>query len=151
MILKVRLGPLRQRWVAEHGGIISSCQFRDIQVEGPFAYWEHTHRVEPGDTASCTLEDHIRYAVPLGYLGRAAAGWMVRRKLERMFDYRHRVTRQDVVAHMACGERKPMNVLVTGSTGLVGSAVVAFLASDRASLMTGACVNVDGCQSRSNI
>lgn len=31
------------------------------------------------------------------------------------------------------------------------SAVVTFLASARASLMTGACVNVDGCQSRSNI
>lgn len=29
--------------------------------------------------------------------------------------------------------------------------VVVFLASDRASLVTGACVNVDGCQSRSNI
>jgi 3-oxoacyl-[acyl-carrier protein] reductase len=31
------------------------------------------------------------------------------------------------------------------------SAMVTFLASDRASLMTGACVNVDGCQSRSTI
>jgi 3-oxoacyl-[acyl-carrier protein] reductase len=31
------------------------------------------------------------------------------------------------------------------------SAMVTFLASVRASLMTGACVNVDGCQSRSNI
>ena len=29
--------------------------------------------------------------------------------------------------------------------------VVVFLASDRASLVTGTCVNVDGCQSRSNI
>lgn len=31
------------------------------------------------------------------------------------------------------------------------SAMAVFLASDKASLMTGACVNVDGCQSRSNI
>ncbi|MBM3226699.1 MAG: SDR family oxidoreductase [Candidatus Tectomicrobia bacterium] len=31
------------------------------------------------------------------------------------------------------------------------AAMVTFLASERASLMTGACVNVDGCQSRSNI
>lgn len=31
------------------------------------------------------------------------------------------------------------------------AAMVVFLASDRASLMTGACINVDGCQSRSNI
>jgi len=31
------------------------------------------------------------------------------------------------------------------------AAMVIFLASERASLMTGACINVDGCQSRSNI
>lgn len=31
------------------------------------------------------------------------------------------------------------------------SAMVVFLASERASLMTGTCINVDGCQSRSNI
>jgi len=31
------------------------------------------------------------------------------------------------------------------------SPMVVFLASERASLMTGACINVDGCQSRSNI
>lgn len=31
------------------------------------------------------------------------------------------------------------------------AAMIVFLASERASLMTGACVNVDGCQSRSNI
>ncbi len=31
------------------------------------------------------------------------------------------------------------------------SAMVTFLASERASLMSGACINVDGCQSRSNI
>ncbi len=31
------------------------------------------------------------------------------------------------------------------------SALVVFLASERASLMTGACINADGCQSRSNI
>jgi 3-oxoacyl-[acyl-carrier protein] reductase len=31
------------------------------------------------------------------------------------------------------------------------SAMVVFLASERATLMTGACINVDGCQSRSNI
>jgi 3-oxoacyl-[acyl-carrier protein] reductase len=29
--------------------------------------------------------------------------------------------------------------------------MVVFLASQRGSLMTGACINVDGCQSRSNI
>jgi uncharacterized protein len=45
--LNMRRGPFRRRWIAEHRDYQEGVQFRDIQVVGPFARWEHTHRVEP--------------------------------------------------------------------------------------------------------
>jgi ligand-binding SRPBCC domain-containing protein len=92
MTLEVQFGPLRRRWVAQHVNFQPGRQFRDVQIEGPFARWEHTHTVEPDGRSACYLEDRIEYALPLGWLGRLLAGRFVRKKLDRLFAYRHRVT-----------------------------------------------------------
>ena len=66
--------------------------FRDEQIKGPFASWQHTHIFEPAGPSACYLEDRVEYSVPLGVLGRMVAGRFVRRKIERLFAYRHEVT-----------------------------------------------------------
>ena len=126
VVLRMGSGPLAMRWVAEHQDYIEGEQFRDVQVAGPFARWEHTHRVTPVDIDTCCLEDHIEYAMPYGALGALLGGQLVRRRLARLFDYRHRVTAQDAAAHARAGGQR-MKVLVTGSTGLIGSALVSLL------------------------
>lgn len=123
----LRVGPLGQRWVAGHHGAVSGREFHDRQVSGPFALWEHSHRLEPEGPASCTLEDRIDYALPLGAVGELAGGRAVRSLLDRMFTYRHRVTADDLAAHARCREGRPMKVAITGASGLVGSALVPFL------------------------
>lgn len=97
VVLLVGRWPLQTRWVAEHFDYIEGRQFRDRQVRGPFAYWDHTHLVTPDGPEACWLEDRIEYALPLGRLGQLAAGWMVRRKLARLFAYRHRVTAEEAL------------------------------------------------------
>jgi uncharacterized protein len=92
--LRVGVGPLRLRWISRISHVIAGRQFRDVQVRGPFALWEHTHRMVPDGDCACWLEDWILYALPGGLLGRWFGGSFVRRKLDRMFDYRHRVTRE---------------------------------------------------------
>jgi uncharacterized protein (TIGR01777 family) len=67
------------------------------------------------------------YALPLGMLAQRLGGVFVRRKLDRLFAYRHYITQHDLTAHRAYGEGKPMHILVTGATGLIGSALVPFL------------------------
>jgi uncharacterized protein (TIGR01777 family) len=125
--LGIRLGPLHWRWISAHSDYREGEQFRDIQVSGPFAHWEHTHRFAPDGLSACTLEDRITYALPLGVVAHLCAGPLVRRKLERLFAYRHRITMQDLAAHAVCREGKAMHILVTGSTGLIGSTLVPFL------------------------
>lgn len=98
-ILGVRLGPLRFRWVFEHSDYIEGRQFRDVQIEGPFHRWEHTHRMEPHGATGCILTDYIQYELPLGFAGKVLGGWFVRRRLVRLFKYRHRVTAAAMLAH----------------------------------------------------
>ena len=61
--------------------------FVDLQLKGPYRFWHHTHCFERcrGGTL---ITDTVRYAVPLGVLGDTCAGWLVRRDVERIFDYR---------------------------------------------------------------
>lgn len=127
LTLEMPLGPFRQRWVAEHCDYQEGRQFRDVQRSGPFALWDHTHRMEPDGPDACYLEDHIRYALPLGRLGHLLGNGLVRRKLGRLFTYRHRLTRQDVETQAFYKECTPMHIAVSGATGVVGSAVVPFL------------------------
>jgi ligand-binding SRPBCC domain-containing protein len=89
--VRLRVGPFRPRWVSRHHGCIPGRQFRDTQIEGPFAFWEHTHSFHPDGNGSI-LEDRIQYALPGGRIAHWLAGWFVRRRLKRMFDHRHRVT-----------------------------------------------------------
>ncbi len=71
--------------------------------------------------------DDVCYRLPLGYLG-LIGGYYARTEIDRLFAYRHRVTVRDTAWHAQYGS-KQMNVAVTGSTGLVGSALLPFLES----------------------
>ena len=134
VVLRMRLGPVSRQWVAEHRDYAAGVQFRDVQISGPFAHWEHTHRIEADGRAGCILEDRIEYVLPGGRLGQVFGGVWTKRKLARLFTYRHEVTRQDVLAHYHNRQHnqlnyggKPMKVLVSGASGLVGSALTPFL------------------------
>jgi ligand-binding SRPBCC domain-containing protein len=87
------LGIFRSRWVAEHTLYDPPRMFQDVQVSGPFRYWQHTHLIVP-HAEGATLRDEIEYEPPLGALGRLMAPVVVFPRLERMFDYRHRVTKE---------------------------------------------------------
>jgi ligand-binding SRPBCC domain-containing protein len=94
--LRVGRRPFRQIWVAEHSDVVPGRGFTDFMVTGPFACWRHEHRFAPDGTGGSRLTDRIEYALPLGALGRLFGGWFVRRKLERMFAYRHEVTAREL-------------------------------------------------------
>ncbi len=125
--LRLRQGPLRVSWVAEHTAVEPNVAFADIQVAGPFRSWEHWHRFEPTENGACLLRDTIQYELPLGRLGGALGQRYVSKSLERTFSYRHRTTADDMKLHQRYSENGSLRVAVTGATGLVGSALTALL------------------------
>ena len=124
-VLELPVGPLSMTWEAVHSGYHPGREFSDQQVRGPFALWKHTHRVTPGSDGQSLYEDDLEYATPLGALGRLIGSGWVRRRLERMFVYRHRKLGLDLQRHRALGQ--PLRIAVTGASGLVGTQLCAFL------------------------
>lgn len=98
LFLSVPVGPFRRLWVAEHRDVVEGRQFKDVQIRGPFARWEHTHRFLDRDGGGSYLEDEIELELPLGTIAETLGGFLVRRQLERVFDYRHRVTASELEA-----------------------------------------------------
>ena len=97
VVLQFGRWPFRRRWVAEHLDFEDGRNFSDVQSSGPFAYWKHTHTFEPEGPSASVLEDRVEYALPFGVLGRWFAGWYVRRKLAKLFEYRHNVTVREFI------------------------------------------------------
>jgi uncharacterized protein len=124
----VKIGsPFGFRWVARHRDYDPGHQFTDEQIRGPFSRWVHQHRVEPDGTDACILTDRVEYTPPLGALGAAVSPALIRPRLDRMLTYRHETLRQDLAAHARFAERPRLRIAVTGSTGLIGRALVPFL------------------------
>ncbi len=89
----VVLGLFKKRWVAEHTVYDPPNQFEDVQIEGPFKSWRHLHIVEPHRDGA-VLRDEISYEPPMGFIGRLVAPVFVERRLEKVFNYRHEITRR---------------------------------------------------------
>jgi ligand-binding SRPBCC domain-containing protein len=87
------LGLINVRWVAEHTAFEPQRMFEDTQVSGPFKSWRHRHIITP-HADGAMLRDEVEYEPPMWFLGTLAAPFAVVPKLEKMFDYRHEVTRK---------------------------------------------------------
>lgn len=124
VVLTTKFAGLPLRWVAEHTEYAPPHRFADKQVSGPFASWHHHHEFRELDPAvsgdHSTLTDSVEYRLPAGGLGNGIGGAVVRKKLESMFAYRHRVTADDLRLIQRYGS-SPLRVAVSGASGLVGS------------------------------
>lgn len=127
--LRIRMGLLPVRWVSRHHGFVDGARFCDTQVQGPFARWEHEHRFEPLPDGGSRLVDEIQYRLPGGVLGRLFGGRFVRRKLQRVFRYRAGALQRDLDLHQRYAGLPRKRVAVTGSSGLVGTALCSLLES----------------------
>jgi ligand-binding SRPBCC domain-containing protein len=84
---RLRLHGVPLRWRTRIDVWEPDARFVDRQLRGPYRLWEHTHTFEP-HVDGTLMRDRVRYALPLGPLGRAAHALLVRRDLARIFDYR---------------------------------------------------------------
>ena len=73
-------------WNPPHG-------FVDREVSGPYALWNHEHWFvsQQGGT---TMRDRVTYALPFAWVGRIAHWAVVKRDVEKIFDFRAETMRR---------------------------------------------------------
>jgi uncharacterized protein (TIGR01777 family) len=135
-IVKIKILPplylpsfLGIKWTLTHKNYIKNNQFEDHQLVGPFAKWQHRHLFKPIGHNRSILTDDIQFSLPLGYLSEPLLGWFFKSKLNKLFAYRHRITKCDlevISKYKNCFET-PQRILVSGASGLVGKSLVGFL------------------------
>ncbi len=128
IVLGIKRGPTELKWEVRHTAFEENRHFQDEQVSGPFEKWVHAHRFIPSDEGGCFLEDEIEWSPPLGSAGRFFAEGFIYRELERLFLFRHHRLRNDLALHGRYSGR-PLTVVLTGASGLIGGALKDFLTS----------------------
>jgi uncharacterized protein (TIGR01777 family) len=128
-VIKLKVGPVSQRWVSVHTSFERGRMFRDEQESGPFATWVHTHRFEPQPDGTSVMHDEVDYSLPMGAVGAALGAAFTRSSLERTFTYRHTVLRNDLLRHSSLAGTPRLTVAITGASGLIGSALGCFLST----------------------
>ena len=116
------------RWIARHdpAAYDPPRQFRDVLSSDGLmtlppriiGWWRHTHLFSDAGDGTTRMHDEVDTTVP---------GAMLR----STFAYRHRQLAEDLAAHRDAAEAgaKPMVIAMTGSSGLVGTALAAFLST----------------------
>jgi hypothetical protein len=108
------------RWVAQHrpDGYDPPHAFVDEVTSMPFTAfgWRHTHTFDEAGATATRTDDEVRAPVPASVL-------------RPMFAYRHRQLAGDLASHARgrSWRAEPMTVAMTGASGLIGSALAAFL------------------------
>lgn len=120
--------PAGLRWIARHdaAGYDPPYQFRDVlSSDGVMTlpprvigWWRHTHRFSDAGRGATRVHDIVDTTVP------AVA-------LRSTFAYRHRQLAEDLAAHSdaAAAGARGLTIAVTGSSGVVGTALSAFLST----------------------
>jgi ligand-binding SRPBCC domain-containing protein len=78
---------IKTTWVTEITHVEPLKYFVDEQRFGPYALWHHKHFIKEIE-GGVEMEDLVHYKVPFGFLGKLVHPFLVKPKLQEIFNYR---------------------------------------------------------------
>ncbi len=103
LMIRYKVSPLWNvplTWVTEITHVQKPIYFVDEQRKGPYRIWRHEHFFRATGAQETEVRDLVHYAPPFGPLGALMNALMVRRQLERIFNFR-RDTLDEICARRA--------------------------------------------------
>ncbi len=92
MIIMYTVSPvfgIKMKWVTEITHVVDRQYFVDEQRIGPYKIWHHQHRIQPVKDG-ILMTDLVTYKPPLGFIGSLANRFLIRKKLDEIFDFRRK-------------------------------------------------------------
>jgi ligand-binding SRPBCC domain-containing protein len=89
--------PMHERWVVHISDFALNQYFHDVQKQGPFRRWEHTHTfadMVQGGREGTLIHDEVEYEVGFGLVGRALEAALFQRVFHATFEYRKRALKR---------------------------------------------------------
>lgn len=93
MIIDYTVSPLLGipvKWKTRITEVIPNKSFTDFQEKGPYKLWNHHHEFIPNENGVLMI-DKVDYELPMGFLGNFAHALFVKRKLQKIFNYRFHI------------------------------------------------------------
>lgn len=90
MIISYKVSPffgIKTTWVTEITHIREKEYFVDEQRVGPYKFWHHQHLLSEME-GGMMMQDIVSYSIPYGIIGSLINKWMIRKKLNQIFNYR---------------------------------------------------------------
>lgn len=90
MIISYKVSPLlgiKTTWVTEITHVKDKEYFVDEQRVGPYSMWHHEHFIEATEKG-VLMTDIVSYQPPFGFLGSIANVFIIKGKLNDIFEYR---------------------------------------------------------------
>ena len=129
LTIAVARGPVRFDWRLRRRDLAEGRRFTEEQVAGPFQRWVHTRHFEPDGAGGTRVLNEIDFEPPAGGAGTGLAAPTVLAELERVCAFRAARTTHDLALHERWTAQPWLTVAITGASGLLGTALRAFLAS----------------------
>src|SRR5271165_6806759 len=95
--------PMHERWTALITGFSLNQCFTDVQQQGPFRRWEHTHSFGTKAISGrdgTLIHDVVDYEVGFGVIGRLLESLIFQRMLRTTFEYRKKVLEKIFEQHL---------------------------------------------------
>ncbi len=80
-------------WMTEITHIEPLKYFIDEQRYGPYSFWHHQHHFKLVD-GGVEMTDIVHYKIPFWFLGNIANTLILKKQLEKIFDFRKQITEQ---------------------------------------------------------
>ncbi|MCG9874355.1 MAG: hypothetical protein MH321_06170 [Leptospiraceae bacterium] len=104
-IMKIPIVPLvKVKWIAKHTLYEKNRIFQDIQVQGPFKVFIHSHKFQ-SEAENSILEDKIEFKAAFPFISKFIVAFLLRQQ----FKNRHKITAQALGVEfqtLACGLSK---------------------------------------------
>jgi len=96
MIIMYKVTPvlgIKMKWMTEITHVVDKRYFVDEQRVGPYKVWHHQHRIQPVEDG-VLMTDLVTYIPPLGFIGALANRFLIKKKLDEIFEFRRKKLNQ---------------------------------------------------------